>query len=62
MTANTPPLGREAQAQATTPAVSSSGGLWRRPWVEPAVVVAAIGLAVTVLGLLLSIVFGIAAR
>ncbi len=59
MTSNTPSMSPEAQVQATPPPLSSSNGPGRRPWLEPAVVVAVIGLAVTILGLLLSIVFGI---
>ena len=51
---NIPPTNPEAQPGATTTTVPASNGLGRPPWLEPAVVV-----AVTVLGLLLSIAFGI---
>ncbi|KKZ14982.1 MAG: hypothetical protein TH68_02870, partial [Candidatus Synechococcus spongiarum 142] len=56
MTINTPPP-ISPEAQATTTAVPSRDD--RRPWVEPAVVIGAIGVAVTIIGLLLSIVLGI---
>ena len=59
MTSNTPPARPDVQAQATPTTVASSNGAGRRQWLEPAVVVAVIGVAVTILGLLLSIVFGI---
>ena len=59
MTSNIPPANPEVQPGATTTTVAASNGLGRPPWLEPAVVVAVIGVAVTVLGLLLSIAFGI---
>ena len=60
MTSTTPPpTSPEAQAQATPTTVPGSTGPDRRPWLEPAVLVAALGLAVAILALLLSIAFGI---
>ena len=59
MASNTPPISPEGQPPATTKTVPGSPGPGRRPWLEPAVVVAVVGVAVTLFGLLLSIVFGI---
>ena len=59
MTSNTPPARPEVQPQATTTTAPAVNGLGRPPWLEPAVVVAVIGVAVTILGLLLSIAFGV---
>ena len=59
MTSNTPPARPEVQPQATTTTAPAGNGLGRPPWLEPAVVVAVIGVAVTILGLLLSIAFGV---
>ena len=59
MTSNNPPANPNMQPQATTTTVPASDHPGRRPWLEPAVVVAAIGGAVTILGLLLSIALGI---
>ncbi|MXX09765.1 MAG: hypothetical protein F4Z67_09150, partial [Synechococcus sp. SB0667_bin_8] len=57
MTTNTPPIHPEKPAPATNPAMHSGDG--RHPSVEPAVVIAAIGVAVTIIGLLVSIALGI---
>ena len=57
MTTAPPPIDPETPAQTPAPAMHSSAG--RRPWVEPAVVIAAIGVAVTIIGLLVSIALGI---
>ena len=59
MTSDTPPISPEMQAQPTTTTAPGGTGPGRRPWLEPVLVVTAIGLAVTILGLLLSIAFGI---
>ena len=59
MTSTTPPTRPETQAQATPVTVPGSAGPDRRPWLEPAVLVAVLGLAVAILALLLSIAFGI---
>ena len=59
MTSDTPPMSPEMQAQAPATAAPGRTNSNRRPWLEPAVVVAVIGVAVTIFGLLLSIVFGI---
>ncbi|MXZ82681.1 MAG: hypothetical protein F4Z10_03115 [Synechococcus sp. SB0666_bin_14] len=59
MTSTSPPTSPEAQAQATPTTVPGSTGPGGRPWLEPAVLVAVLGLAVTILALLLSIAFGI---
>ena len=59
MTSNTPPANPEVQPQAPTTTVPGRNDPARRPWLEPAVVVAVIGVVVTILGLLLSIAFGI---
>ena len=59
MTSNTPPINPDVQPQATTTTVPGGLSHGRRPWLEPAVVVTVIGVAVTIFGLLLSIVFGI---
>ena len=59
MTPDTPSMSPETQAQATATAAPGRTNSNRRPWLEPAVVVAVIGVAVTIFGLLLSIVFGI---
>ena len=59
MTSTTPPTSPEAQAQAIPTPAPGSTGPGGRPWLEPAVLVAVLGLAVTILALLLSIAFGI---
>ena len=59
MTSNTPPINPDVQPQVTTTTVPGGLSHGRRPWLEPAVVVTVIGVAVTIFGLLLSIVFGI---
>ena len=59
MTSNNPPANPEVQPQAPTTTVPGRNDPARRPWLEPAVVVAVIGVVVTILGLLLSIAFGI---
>ena len=59
MTPNTPAVNSETQTRATATTVPGSTGSGRRPWLEPAVVVAMLSLAVTILALLVSIVFGI---
>ena len=59
MTSDTPSMSPEMQAQAPATAAPVRTSSNRRPWLEPAVVVAVIGVAVTIFGLLLSIVFGI---
>lgn len=59
MTSNTPPARPETQPQAVAATVPGSYAQGRPPWLEPAVVVAVIGVVVTILGLLLSIAFGI---
>ena len=63
-TSDTPPMSPEMQSQTPTPegdttTVSNNRGSGRRQWVEPAVVVAAITLAVIIFALLVAIVFGI---
>ena len=59
MTPNTPAVNSETQTRATATTVPGSTGSGRRPWLEPAVAVAMLSLAVTILALLVSIVFGI---
>ena len=59
MTSDTPPINSERQTRPTAPLAPDGASPGRRPWLEPALVVAALGLAVTILGLLLSIAFGI---
>ena len=59
MTSDIPPISPEMQAQAPATVAPNGTGSGHRPWLEPAVVVAVIGVAVTIFGLLLSIVFGI---
>ena len=59
MTSDTPSTSPEMQAQAPATAAPGRTNSNRRPWLEPAVVVAVIGVAVTIFCLLLSIVFGI---